>query len=119
MRTFDFFGRFIGFGRLTPGAPLYHRGQIDEAEEPYRSSTAHVLRLWPLRRAVVVGRWHACGSAADRFNELLGLREIDWKDEHGGLDRKFAADVARTHIAKSAKDPNLEWRLLSKLGLDE
>jgi hypothetical protein len=51
---------------VDASAPLAHRAPTREIEAPFRVSLRSiVLRLWPLRRALVVGRWHPSGLSEE------------------------------------------------------
>lgn len=119
MRTFDFIGCYVGVVRLIPGAPLFHRHTLDEYDGDYRTSEARFLRLWPLRLAVVVGRWRPSGATrAERLERLVAARDIDLYTADGELDPRFERS-ARQAVADYADDPTEEWTILQAVGLDQ
>ncbi|MFE9834016.1 hypothetical protein ACFYP4_02535 [Streptomyces sp. NPDC005551] len=119
MRTIDFLGLYVGFIRLNPRSPLFHRFEVSEYEGKCRTSRATFIRLFPFNAAVVVGRWHKSGlSQLEMVEQLMAARNIDLYDEEGSLDPRFE-QRARQKIADQATDPDDEWTILEMVGLAE
>lgn len=119
MTTFDFFGFFVTFMRMTPGAPLVHTYEIDEVDGECRTSVAVFLRLWPFRIALVIGRWRKTGmTEAEMFRKVFNARNIDLLDETGELHPRFH-ESARRSVAENAADVDEEWQILQMLDLDQ
>ena len=64
--------------RITSASPpLTELARPNEVEDPYRRGHGRVLRLWPTRRAIVVGYWNQPGEPvledeqSDRLLEAL------------------------------------------------
>lgn len=118
MKTFDFFGFYLGTLLLKPGSPVAHRYEVNELTDECRTSSALFLRLWPLRRALIFGRWQESGmTGPEMFDKVFQARGIDLYDEDGNLHPRFAQQ-AREVIARSNMDPDQEWTILQAVGLD-
>jgi hypothetical protein len=119
MTTLNFLGFYIGILRLTSGSPLFHRYQVDEYDGECRTSKALFVRLFPFTLTLAFGRWHQTGRTPEEAIEhLMQARHINLYAEDGTLDPRFEA-AARENIAREADDPDVEWQILSALGLEQ
>lgn len=66
-------GIFFHVVKVIRGTPIHHRAKSQEIEEPFRYSESHVIRLWPTRTALVIGRWTDSG-----YEEVEALRAAMW-----------------------------------------
>lgn len=64
-------------------APLTERSRSHEVDEPYRVGAGRAFRLWPARRAVVVGIWRhreSMPSELDALEEAIGGQMVSAED---------------------------------------
>lgn len=119
MKTFDFFGLYVGFLWLQPGTPVIHTWELNEIDAECRTSTAHFLRLWPTRLGLAFGRWQKSGmTGPEMFAHVFTTRELDLLDADGQLHPQYAR-AARETIAGNVGDPDEEWEILRMTGLDK
>lgn len=119
MKTLNFLGRYVTAIWLIPGAPIFHRHEVDELDGQCRTSTALFVRLFPFRLALGFGRWRWTGmTEAQMFKKHFQARNIDLHDEDGNLDPRYA-QAARETIARNAKDLDDEWQILQAVGLEQ
>jgi hypothetical protein len=86
-------------------APVAHRAPTREIEPPFRVSLRSVvLRLWPSRRALVVGRWQPSGlSEEEALQAAVGGHSV-------GLDT--ACDDGTTIIDNFALPMPADWTVI-------
>ncbi|MFJ1700418.1 hypothetical protein ACIOHC_36105 [Streptomyces sp. NPDC088252] len=114
----DIFGSYIGCTWVKPRTPLFHRFELNEIDGECRTSQATFVRIWPLRVALLFGRWQATGmTPGEMFAHVFTSREVAIHDEDGELDPRYVR-AARERIAENAQDPDEEWEILRMMGLD-
>ena len=124
METRDFGRLFAHLTYLTEDAPLLHTGHTHETTPPFRSSRSYIVRLLPLRRAVVIGWWEpterdeeeALVAALQGYGALPEIGHVT-----GGLDLQAPSvrHAIRDSIAKRSTDVEDEWMILSALGMED
>jgi hypothetical protein len=57
MKTHDLGHVFCHVINVKPGTELLHWAPTNEIEPPFRTARSAVIRLFPLRKALVVGWW--------------------------------------------------------------
>lgn len=60
--------------------PVREAGWTNETEAPYRYGHCHVWRLWPLRAAVVHGKWLGSHPGPQQLHDLLDAPCLDIDD---------------------------------------
>jgi hypothetical protein len=109
---------FVHTTNLTRGAPLLHTGHTHETTAPYRTSRSYIVRLTPLRKAVVIGWWRGTGRSEDEqgYGALPEIGHVN-----GGLDLQAPAvrHAIRDSVAKRSTDIEDEWMILSALGMED
>lgn len=88
-------GWFFHLVKVKPRTPLKHRAPTQEVDAPFRSSDSTVFRLWPLKIALVAGKWY--DSELDEEDALLLALDgrsdaCDVVDEEGHVVDQFERD---------------------------
>lgn len=95
--------------RIRPKTQFHLRANTNEGEKPFRTSQSHLFRMWPLNRALVLGKWKRTGHNEEQAMEALLRTDIASKISHYGKEE------ARGFYAVSAEDK--AWLYIQKVAL--
>jgi len=116
-QTFDVGRLFLHLVNLK-GGPLLHLGKSQEIERPFRSSGVVVIRLFPLRKGLVLGWWRNTGlSEQEALIKALQAWGVDLYNDDL-LDDVDVRGYIRDNVAKATQNIEDEWTIVDALRLD-
>lgn len=118
MQTHDFGKAFFHLINVRPGTELVHLADFaQEIEPPFRSARPVVIRLFPFRKAVVIGWWRNTNMGEE---QALLKAVSGWSAPIGAevdLENDEVRATIRDNVAKQGLDPDSEWTIISALGV--
>lgn len=73
-------------------APFFTKGAVQEEHFPWRYGVGTLIRLYPTRWAVTLGKYDGSLADEDEDGPLVSMRAMNWEEE---VDAHLAEDEGR------------------------
>lgn len=107
---------FFYFSGIQPDAPRVHTATTVMVEPPYHRGHSLVIRL-PFGQGLVLGFWKRSGWDEEQalLEAVSGWGVDPWDT---ALDDPEVKQTIRDNVAAQVDDVDLEWQVISALGVD-